>query len=326
MDNKKTICAVIVTFNRKESLVMCLEALSRQTYHMDAVYVIDNASTDGTQDFLKGKGYIREDGAGIHYVRMHENTGGAGGFSEGMKRGYEDGYDFLWLMDDDGEPDNNCLEKLLETYYKTSANFVGALVVSKDDENELSFNLYDFKKRKSNFKQIDLAEYEKDGYVELAGSPFNGILVARELMKSIGFPKKEMFFLGDEFEYFLRAARAGHRIVTSTSAILRHPKIRSTLESVIFGRAYVIYFNNKLRDYCFFRNNAYIFNHYKIKSPGKIGASPGELLKMFIKYSWFFLINRKLDVKGLWFFTSASIDGLRENFGKHMKYLQSARR
>jgi len=49
---KKTICAVIVTFNRKELLLNCLNALKQQTHTLDHIVVIDNASSDGTTDFL----------------------------------------------------------------------------------------------------------------------------------------------------------------------------------------------------------------------------------------------------------------------------------
>ena len=49
----------------------------------------------------------------VYYIRMHENTGGAGGFHEGVKRTYR-GYDWLWLMDDDVKADEQCLENLLD--------------------------------------------------------------------------------------------------------------------------------------------------------------------------------------------------------------------
>ena len=134
---KETVCAVVVTYNRKELLIECLDGLLRQTRPIDAIYIIDNASTDNTPEFLKEKGFIQElppknltkswekefeiknltDGQPIklRYIRMHENTGGAGGFHEGVKRAYEKGYDWLWLMDDDAEPYENALQ-LLKDY------------------------------------------------------------------------------------------------------------------------------------------------------------------------------------------------------------------
>ncbi|MGB9767171.1 MAG: glycosyltransferase [Sulfurihydrogenibium sp.] len=128
---KDTVCAVVVTYNRKQLLIECLESLRKQTRPVQGIYLIDNASTDGTPDLLLEKGYINElppkslsepwekefeiknltDGSPIrlHYVRMHENTGGAGGFHEGVKRAYEKRYDWLWLMDDNTIPTNEVL-------------------------------------------------------------------------------------------------------------------------------------------------------------------------------------------------------------------------
>ena len=123
---KDSVCAVVVTYNRRNLLIECLSALLKQTFPLQGIYLIDNASTDGTPELLLEKGYIYElpppnlkdpwekefiiqnhtDSGSIklHYVRMPKNTGSSGGFYEGVKRGYERGYDWLWLMDDDSEP------------------------------------------------------------------------------------------------------------------------------------------------------------------------------------------------------------------------------
>ncbi len=61
MENKKeTVCAVVVTYNRKNLLLECLEAIRKQTRPVDAIYIIDNASQDGTPEVLKSSGYIPE--------------------------------------------------------------------------------------------------------------------------------------------------------------------------------------------------------------------------------------------------------------------------
>ena len=53
-----TICAVVVTYNRKELLIECLESLKEQSRTLDAILIIDNASTDGTPEILLKNGYI----------------------------------------------------------------------------------------------------------------------------------------------------------------------------------------------------------------------------------------------------------------------------
>ncbi|MFZ7171628.1 glycosyltransferase [Avibacterium volantium] len=51
--NSGSICAVIVTYNRKLLLVECLKALLNQSQSLNAIYIINNANTDGTENYLK---------------------------------------------------------------------------------------------------------------------------------------------------------------------------------------------------------------------------------------------------------------------------------
>ena len=120
MNKRETVCAVVVTYNRKELLLECMRGLLAQTRPLDAIYIIDNASTDGTPELLKEKGYINSafKEPNISYVRMPENTGGAGGFHEGIKRAYEDGCDWIWVMDDDVKAENDCLSQLMAAVQK----------------------------------------------------------------------------------------------------------------------------------------------------------------------------------------------------------------
>jgi len=55
-----SVCAVVVTYNRKNLLMECLEALQRQTRPIQGIYLIDNASSDGTPELLLEKDYITE--------------------------------------------------------------------------------------------------------------------------------------------------------------------------------------------------------------------------------------------------------------------------
>ena len=59
--NKFNVISVVVTYNRKELLLECIEALIKQTYELEKIIIIDNNSTDGTYDSLKDKGYLEND-------------------------------------------------------------------------------------------------------------------------------------------------------------------------------------------------------------------------------------------------------------------------
>ena len=106
--------AVIVTYNRKDLLKESIEALCRQTRPSD-IMVVDNASTDGTEEMVReimASMPEHSEHGKIIYHNMGENLGGAGGFSFGVKQAYNDGYKYIWLMDDDCIVKKDSLEEL----------------------------------------------------------------------------------------------------------------------------------------------------------------------------------------------------------------------
>ncbi len=227
---KESVAAVVVTYNRKVLLLRCLEAIRKQTYLPDIIYIIDNLSTDGTPEFLFENRYITDlpkpslktnqliqatifslnqtnKKIEINYIRKYENDGGAGGFYEGMKLAYEQGYDWLWLMDDDGIPDKNCLINL----YRYSSKSVLYLAP----------NLIDLK---NNSHFDDKFQNVENEIVAYKGGPFNGILINKLIIKVIGLPLKKFFIWGDETEYTNRIIEAGFIVATVREAKLIHPR------------------------------------------------------------------------------------------------------
>src|SRR5467141_949335 len=131
-----SVAAVVVTYNRKQLLARCLEAIRAQSRPSDRVFIVDNASSDGTAEHLAAAGLLDDS---IEYIRLPANSGSAGGFHEGMRRAYEAGFEWLWLMDDDGCPAPDCLERLLS--FSTVLDVIGPAVVRPDDPTRLTWQL-----------------------------------------------------------------------------------------------------------------------------------------------------------------------------------------
>lgn len=183
----ETVAAVVVTYNRKQLLTECLDALLAQTRPVDKIILIDNASTDGTPDLLKERGYI--DNPLLDYVRLFENTGGAGGFYEGLKRGYKKNYDFVWLMDDDCITDKNALFFLCECKKKNMSNVIFSSKVLWTNNQQHPMNLPKFK---------------KNSKTNLRSASFVSILISRNVVKKYGYPLKKYFIWHDDTEYTSR--------------------------------------------------------------------------------------------------------------------------
>ena len=97
--NTSTVAAIVVTYNRLEKLKNVLASLEAQTRLPEHLVIVNNASTDDTAAYLAEyeRDFTLKDKVRITIVTLTENAGGAGGFSAGMRKGYELGADFVWL-------------------------------------------------------------------------------------------------------------------------------------------------------------------------------------------------------------------------------------
>lgn len=231
------IVAVVVTFNRKNLLKKCIEALQEQK-NLQSILIIDNNSTDGTSEYVNSIKCLN-----IVSIRLKENIGGAGGFAEGIDYAFRElGADYVWLMDDDGVPSITALlelEKHINDY-----DILNALVLNEANHEELAFNVSIngvVKEHLSEIKDIKLIDNE--------ASPFNSTLISKLVYEKIGLPNKHYFIWGDEAEYILRAKKNNMKIGTVCDAIHFHPMKKNQTEKVLFG---LLGSTDKIRDWKYF--------------------------------------------------------------------------
>lgn len=285
--NKKVI-ALVVTYNRLNDLKNCLSALHQQTYKDFDILVVNNGSTDETKDYLDNL----NDGTLIIH---QENLGGAGGFYAGMKYMYDNNYDWLWMMDDDGIAEKHQLENLLN--YADQFKFMNALVLDKDNHDYLAFG---------GFFGKSVQEIKKEKYILGIIAPFNGTFIHKTIIEKVGFIKKEMFIWGDEQEYTLRVGTAGITIATITDAIHYHPHEKGEKVKLSFrGTPYTILLKPKKLSHYYYRNLGYLDRTYRCKHWYKGISSP-------IVYTRFFL--GKGDFKEAYKYLKYYIRGRNNNY------------
>lgn len=195
--------AVVVTYNRKELLKECIEAILNQTAPVEKLIVVDNNSTDGTDEFLKEYGFLENDI--LEYVKLPENIGGAGGFYEGMKIARSYNPNWIWIMDDDTIPAKNCLEELLEAkkVIKGKISFLASAVRGLNGE---AMNVPKIA-RKQFSKYTDWYKYLDKGIAQIVKATFVSLLINTKAVKKCGLPWKEFFIWGDDSEYTQRIIR-----------------------------------------------------------------------------------------------------------------------
>jgi GT2 family glycosyltransferase len=202
-----TVCAVVVTYNRHDLLAECLDRVQRQSRPPDHVLVVDNASTDETPAMLK-----RRDG--IEVLTLGENLGSSGGFARGLQRAYEQGHDWIWLMDDDTFADEACLEGLLDGVRRAPRppSLVCSVVRWRDE------SLHPMNRPWLRLTcRAEFAEAAGAGLALIRTSTWVSTMVHRDAVAEHGLPPAHFFVWLDDMEYTGRILRdrAGYMVPES---------------------------------------------------------------------------------------------------------------
>lgn len=302
------IVAVVVTFNRRPLLERLLTVL-RRTPDLAEVVVVDNASSDGTGDWLDSLDPSAAAGVPLHVVGLTCNRGGAGGFHDGMAAALDRGADLLWLMDDDGVPEDECLPRLLA--HRESFDFWGPAVLAEQDPTRLCFPIRLPSRSRVVHRLAEVEQAAQDGLIHDIVIPFNGVLVTRELTERIGLPRAEFFIWGDDHEFRLRAERHGARIATVVGSCFLHPATDDLGTPMMFGRTTYNHTPSDLKHYCMGRNNTVNLRDYR--------GWPAVAAFM-VKTLWFYSFTRT-DPRRLRLSAGAVVAGLRNDFTGHGRFL-----
>ena len=101
------ILVIIVTFNGMAWLERCIESILRQGEPCD-IFVVDNGSTDGTVEWLRKHS--------IHVIAGESNIGFGAANNLGLRHALEQGYSYVYLLNQDAWLENDTLERLVHAF------------------------------------------------------------------------------------------------------------------------------------------------------------------------------------------------------------------
>lgn len=241
------IIAVVVTYNRLVLLKKNISCL-RANKPISSIVVVNNGSTDDTGEWLESQKDL--------VVITQENVGGSGGFFTGMQYALNEGADYIWCMDDDVFPREDCLEKLLA---EANDDAIGILAPRRLLEGKVytnDFKSYNLTNPFASMHSGKLAGHKIYETTEVVGTAFEGPLISSKVVKDIGFPNKELFIFCDDTDYCLRTVLAGYKILYVPSALMdKHPFF--SLDSWAERSR-----KKKWKRYYQVRNSTYMNHHY----------------------------------------------------------------
>lgn len=210
------IAAVVVTFNRLEKLKITVQKTLAEA--VDTFIVVNNASTDGTKEWLD----TLEDSR-IRVLHLEANVGGAGGFNVGFdEAAYRTDADWLVCYDDDAYPQNGAISRFKSLDIPEDAGSAASAVYMPSGEiaemNRPSLNPFwhwgkffmtAFRGR-GGFHVADAA-YAETAPVDIDASSFVGYFVRTDVVRTVGLPRKELFIYADDIIYALGVRKAGYK-------------------------------------------------------------------------------------------------------------------
>lgn len=191
--------AVVVTYNRKNLLRLCITKLLEQTGAACDILIIDNASTDGTREMIHTEFHK----PAVIYENTGRNLGGAGGFEYGVEKAVRMGYEYIWIMDDDTLPERSALETLFAAGEKLDGQW-GFLssVAYWTDGNICRMNI----QKKDIFRHIGQKEYAMET-APIKMCSFVSLLVKAEVVREVGLPVGAYFIWTDDYEFTGRISK-----------------------------------------------------------------------------------------------------------------------
>ena len=210
------ISAVIVTRNRKEELIECIDSLLKSQCKISEIIVVDNGSAEPVSRLLKGR-FSR-----LKIVREEENVGAAAGRNIGIKNSSGSYYFFT---DDDATIDKNTLCDILELFKtKKRVGIVQPKVYDKDKPDFLqgtghTINLLTGRAKAWGVMEKDVGQYGEDREIPMTG----GIcLVKKEVIDKIGMFDEDYFIPYEDSDLCIRATKAGFKVYCSGNAKAWH--------------------------------------------------------------------------------------------------------
>lgn len=232
------IYSIVVTYNRARLLRRTLTELAENGFRR--IIVVNNASTDETRDVLRAfEGHFDE----YHVLTLPENIGGAGGFSEGLRRflAVSREGDYALLHDDDSWPNFAYGELAAQL---GPAVRLGAFPVTHTDGTVVAMNrpgrarflrsvLRAYEYFQSKHRPASLADFGH--WTSFEYCAFVGFLIRRDVVMAVGLPSPAFFIYSDDTVYTYLASRQYGPIVNlyRGRCTFIHDRNRATAKSLL---------------------------------------------------------------------------------------------
>jgi len=269
MSENPLVSVIVLNYNAGKLLLNCIESVKKSTYKNLEIIVVDNISTDKSQETCKEK-Y-----SDIKLIQNNENFGYCEGNNIGIR---EAKGDYIIILNPDTIVKSNWIEELISAYNVFGEGLYQPKILSLDKTEILQstgnmLHIFGFGFAKDKGKNDNLVEtdIEKIGYA--SGTC---LFTSKKVLDKIGLLDSFLFLYHDDLDLGWRAAQLGIDSFYVPNSIIYHAESYALKWS-----AKKFYWLERNRKYC-------LLTHYSKKTYAKM--LPTLLLVDF--FVWFFYLSK----------------------------------
>ncbi|MDH5770152.1 MAG: glycosyltransferase family 2 protein [Candidatus Bathyarchaeota archaeon] len=233
ISNKPFVCVIVLNYNGKNYLQTCLPSLESQTYSDYSVIVCDNASVDGSVD------YVKINFPSITIIENKENFGFAKGNNIAMKFALEKGADYILLLNNDVIAEKDIIEKLVTTAEPDKKiGIVGPRIFDIRNRNliheiGMTCDKFGFPAVIKCKKVEDKGNVSEAFYVSGCA-----MMIKQEVLRKILFFDEAYFMFSEDLDLCWRARLEGYTVIVNKAAKIYHASGGSIVGGTIKNRSY----------------------------------------------------------------------------------------
>jgi GT2 family glycosyltransferase len=231
------VSIISVHFNQLSLTEAFIKSVLNQSYPNYEIIIVDNGSVNEPVNPLINKF------PNVNYISSNENLGFAGGNNLGIEQAKGK---LLFFLNNDTEIEDNTIEILVRHFYNHPNCGMLSPKIKYFNTNILQYagsgkiNLYTGRNKRIGYNEEDNGQYDKEYITEIIHGA--AMMVARDLIKTVGMMPAEFFLYYEEIDWCQQAKEAGYQIWFNGNSTVFHK------ESMSIGK------NSPLKTYYMSRN------------------------------------------------------------------------
>lgn len=228
MTHLPLVYIIILNWNGWQDTMACVESCASLSWPNCRVIIVDNDSSDGSEDVL------RQHFPELEIIQTGENLGFAGGNNAGIRRAFEHGADYVWLLNNDTVVDSLSLTTMVNAMETVPlAAIAGSMVYYHDTPNKIWFAGGNWEKGRLRLRHrgaYQLDEGQFDEPCELGSVTGCSMLIRAVALRDLGLLEESYFLYWEDTELCARAGMKKYKIIFVPASHVWH-KVSSTTQA-----------------------------------------------------------------------------------------------